>query len=144
MLPPSPPFTLLYPPGHSQGWLLANPRTCGPSTCPPPSPCTQLLSPSWSHQSWQFRAGGTRSRCRVTPTARDTRHATLTCFFISWDPLGAHSCCIMVAVASCKAPDTQVLVLPSHMPPTSRPWWVDALPEPPGSYAVPTSSRLSV
>ena len=65
-----PPFALLSPPGPSQGWLSAIPRTCGPCTCPPTSPCTQLLSPSfWSHRSWQFRAGGTRSRCRVTPTA---------------------------------------------------------------------------
>ena len=82
VLPSSPPFTLRSSPGPSQGWLLANPRTYGPCTCPPTSPCTQLLSPSWSPQCWQLRALGTRSRCRPARTAHNLCHTTLTWF--SW------------------------------------------------------------
>ena len=75
------------------------------------------------------------------PHRPDPGRATLTCFFISWDALGDCGHFLTMALASCKVHDTQVLMLPSHVPPTARPWWMDALPEPPGTYAVPTSTE---
>ena len=142
MRPPPFPLPCSPLPGPPRAGFWPFPGTVGPA------PVLQLPPvPSCSRPPGHTRAGsselvgpGAVARSLHHP---DPGHPTLTCFFISWDALGDWCHFLTMALASCKVHDTQVLMLPSHVPPTARPWWMDALPEPPGTYAIPTSSRLS-
>ena len=137
MLPPTPSLCPALPSCPSQGWLLANPKTRGPCTRPPTSLCTQLLSPSWSPQSWQFRAGGTSSKYRVSPTAMTLARPLSPPAYpqisrgndavaLPWRSPPARSRTLRCAHAP----------LPHGLPQT-RPSLVDASPESPGTMLSP-------